>query len=341
MCKISVGVKITRTLLEAYFYKKETVAGGIRECTLLCWAGAGGRGAPAKAQPHCVPWRYWTVSPQVARGTRGVDVPKAKSSTRRDLDQLEDQATRHQVLCDKQQHHRGVPLEPSDARHRNGQDEQQPCPNGHDAGGVLGTDAVHSLQIRKKPPTNFNNWAAFGGGPAAYSLCSVLGRSHLDSVPCFAPLVWEGQSKTGARECVVGWGHGACWGGVGQVWQAKRRRRGSSCCCLNRSNRGDGAEPPSCSGCWERSGAGWAAALPGCCQGCHSSGGVLPATAQVLLGPGWDWLGLVCFCHPHGVRRGRAAVSVEVSSNSGPTAAPRLYEKGASRAVSGLWVLLR
>lgn len=90
------------------------------------------------------------MSPWVARGTRGVDVPKAESSTRRDLDQLEDQATRHHVLHDKKQHHQGLHLEPSDPRHGNGQGEQQPCPSGHHPGGVLGTGPVCSLQITKK-----------------------------------------------------------------------------------------------------------------------------------------------------------------------------------------------
>lgn len=120
------------------------------------------------------------MSPQVARGTRGVDVPKAKSLTRRDLDQLEDQATRHQVLCDKQQHHQGLPLEPSDARRGNGQDEQQPCPNGHHPGGVvLGRGALCSLQIRKNNPNQLQQLSCIWRG--ASSLSPVLSAREVTS----------------------------------------------------------------------------------------------------------------------------------------------------------------
>lgn len=122
-------VKITRTLLEVYFYKKRQFLGASRGAVCSAELVLGGKGAPAKAQPYHVPWRHWTVSPRVARGTRGVDVPKT------DLDQLEDHVGRQRVLHDKKQHyHHGLHLEPSDPRRGNGQGEQQPCPNGHHPG---------------------------------------------------------------------------------------------------------------------------------------------------------------------------------------------------------------
>lgn len=181
-------------------------------------------------------------------------------------------------------HHQGLHLEPSDPRDGNGQGEQQPCPNGHHPGqGVLGTRAVCSLEDKKKTqPPDLQKSSCVWSGVSRYPLCSVLGMLRLDPAPCFGPIVWEGQENEPGS---VQWAGGTEAAAFGQ----QRERRGAPAAAVG---RGIAKEMELnflavAEGRWEASGAGWAAAPPRRCQGCYRSVGVLPAAAQVLLGPGW------------------------------------------------------
>lgn len=251
---------------------------------------------------------------------RGSWMPKVESSTRSNLVQLKDHATRH-LVPREQQYLQGLYLEPGDPKWASLEEE-------------LITGTVVSLQIRK------NNQQ-----PSKTELRLEWNQQLIPSAQCWGGHVWIlclFLSPEFIRRDRGEWVWWLCRGlrGVGQVWQAGTKQRGSnhSCryCCLKESYRGGWAELPRCSGYWEGSGAGWAAAPPRCCQDCrrvlrccHSSAGVLPAAAQGLAGPGWGQFASATT----GQGRNRLPCWSEQQFIA---AAPCLCEEGVSRAVSGL-----